>query len=74
MNLVSNLLSKEINCLLILDKNGDKILRFHRTFTIDWFTDNTTEARFHVVSSRSRHGINGLIEDESVSNYSSEGM
>jgi len=51
--------------------DGDRILRRHTTFSIDWFTDNKEEAPLRVTASKHRSGINGLIEDESVSNSSS---
>lgn len=60
------------NCQAIIDFNdtSDRILRSYRIFSIDWFTDNKFEAPLHVTSSNSRSGINGLIEDASVSNAS----
>jgi hypothetical protein len=60
--------------LFILGDDGDRILRCHRTFSIDWFTDNKIEAPLRVTPSKHRSGINGLIEDDSVFNSSNGGM
>jgi len=43
-------------------------------FSIDWFTDNKTEAPLRVIPSKHRHGINGLHEDSSVLDSSCGGM
>lgn len=51
--------------------DGDKILRHYSSFSIDWFTDNKQEAPLRVIPSKNRHGINGLIEDPSVHDLSS---
>jgi hypothetical protein len=51
----------------------DSILRCHTTFSIDWFTDNKMEAPLSVTPSKHHSGINGLIDDDSVSNSSSGG-
>ncbi|CAF4207350.1 unnamed protein product, partial [Rotaria sp. Silwood2] len=50
--------------------DADKILRRYTTFSIDWFTDNKAEAPLRVIPSKHRHGINGLLEDDSVFNIS----
>ncbi|CAF1633950.1 unnamed protein product [Adineta ricciae] len=46
--------------------DADRILRHYSTFSIDWFTDNKAEAPLRVIPTKNRHGINGLIEDNSV--------
>ena len=51
--------------------DGDKILRHYSSFSIDWFTDNKQEAPLRVIPSKNRHGINCLIEDPSVHDLSS---
>jgi len=62
------------NFLFISGDDGDKILRCHTTFSIDWFTDNKMEAPLRVTPSKNRSGINGLIEDDSVFNSSNGGI
>lgn len=53
--------------------DADRVLRSHTMFSIDWFTDNDTEAALRVTSSKYRSGLNGLVEDESVLNSISGG-
>ena len=57
-----------------LGDESDRILRSHTSFSIDWFTDNKPEAPLRVIPSKNRHGINGLIEDDSVFNASCGGV
>ena len=59
---------------VVLGDDADQILRRHTMFSIDWFTDNKNEAPLRVTSSKQRTGINGLVEDESVSNVTSGGL
>jgi len=53
----------------IIESNDEsnEILRRYSIFSIDWFTDNKADAPLRIIPSKNRHGINGLIEDKSVS-------
>ena len=53
--------------------DADNILRHYSTFSIDWFTDNKPEAPLRVIPSKYRHGINDLVEDDSVFDSSGGG-
>ncbi|CAF3885372.1 unnamed protein product [Adineta steineri] len=48
--------------------DANNVLRGHRTFSIDWYTDNKIDAPLRVTPSIHRMGINDLIEDASVFN------
>ena len=54
--------------------HGDGILQHHRVFSIDWFTDNHTDAPLRITPSKNPCAINDLIVDESVSTLSSLGL
>lgn len=54
--------------------DANKILRHYSMFSIDWFTDNKSEAPLRVIPSKHRNGINDLIEDPSVLDSSCGGM
>ena len=43
-------------------------------FSIDWFTDNKDGAPLRVTTSKNLSRINGLIEDESVTNATNGGL
>ncbi|CAF3581966.1 unnamed protein product [Rotaria sp. Silwood1] len=66
----SNTSNNTIQSIVEPGDDADKILRRYTTFSIDWFTDNKVEAPLRVIPSKHRHGINDLIEDDSVFNIS----
>lgn len=58
---------------IFVGEESDRILRDHTAFFIDWYTDNKDGAPLRVVSPRNYNGVNGLIEDDSVSQSLSGG-